>query len=89
MRHCLVTCYHRDTTTCSHSTEDDVTMKLTEILFLNDVIQRHRSQGAKVQMIMVRELQWSLMSVDLKMRNPVNVIVEHACFEDTGFVWVM
>ena len=28
-------------------------MKLTEIVFLNDVIQRHRSQGAKVQLIMV------------------------------------
>lgn len=35
------------------STEDDITMKLTEIIFLNDVIQRHRSQGAKVQLIMV------------------------------------
>ena len=34
-------------------TEDDVTMKLTEIIFLNDVIQRHRSTGAKVQMIIV------------------------------------
>ena len=31
-----------------------MTMKLTEIIFLNDVIQRHRSVGAKVQMIMVR-----------------------------------
>ena len=30
-------------------------MKLTEIIFLNDVIQRHRSQGAKVQLIMVSE----------------------------------
>ena len=39
---------------CICSTEDDVTMKLTEIVFLNDVIQRHRAQGAKVQMIMVR-----------------------------------
>ena len=29
-------------------------MKLTEIIFLNDVIQKHRTQGAKVQMIMVR-----------------------------------
>ena len=36
-----------------YSTEDDVTMKLTEIIFLNDVIQQHRSQGVKVQMIMV------------------------------------
>jgi DNA-directed RNA polymerase III subunit RPC1 len=34
------------------TTEDDVTMKLTEIIFLNDVIQKHRRQGAKVQMIM-------------------------------------
>ncbi|XP_064391551.1 DNA-directed RNA polymerase III subunit RPC1-like isoform X2 [Halichondria panicea] len=34
------------------TTEDDVTMKLTEIIFLNDVIQQHRSQGVKVQMIM-------------------------------------
>lgn len=32
--------------------EDDVTMKLTEIIFLNDVIQRHRASGAKMQMIM-------------------------------------
>jgi DNA-directed RNA polymerase III subunit RPC1 len=36
------------------TTEDDVTMKLTEIIFLNDVIQKHRTQGAKIQMIMVR-----------------------------------
>ncbi|XP_035660991.1 DNA-directed RNA polymerase III subunit RPC1-like [Branchiostoma floridae] len=32
--------------------EDDVTMKLTEILFLNDVIQKHRATGARAQMIM-------------------------------------
>eukprot|EP00731_Ephydatia_muelleri_P022715 Em0015g298a len=38
--------------TQSGTTEDDITMKLTEIIFLNDVIQKHRSQGAKVQMIM-------------------------------------
>ena len=38
---------------CVCRTEDDVTMKLTEIIFLNDVIQKHRTQGAKVQMIMV------------------------------------
>ena len=30
-------------------------MKLTEILFLNDVIQKHKSTGAKVNMIMVRQ----------------------------------
>ena len=28
-------------------------MKLTEIIFLNDVIRKHRSGGAKVQMIIV------------------------------------
>ena len=33
--------------------EDDITMKLTEIIFLNDVIQKHRATGAKMQMIMV------------------------------------
>ena len=32
--------------------EDDLTMKLTEIIFLNDVIQKHRITGAKSQMIM-------------------------------------
>ncbi|XP_037084098.1 LOW QUALITY PROTEIN: DNA-directed RNA polymerase III subunit RPC1-like [Pollicipes pollicipes] len=31
--------------------EDDLTMKLTEIVFLNDVISKHRESGAKVQMI--------------------------------------
>ena len=35
------------------SNEDDVTMKLTEIIFLNDVICKHRASGAKVQMIIV------------------------------------
>ena len=35
------------------SNEDDLTMKLTEIIFLNDVISKHRATGAKVQMIMV------------------------------------
>ena len=36
----------------SGSNEDDLTMKLTEIIFLNDVIRKHRSTGAKVQIIM-------------------------------------
>lgn len=36
----------------SGSNEDDVTMKLTEIIFLNDVIRKHQSTGAKVQIIM-------------------------------------
>jgi len=29
-------------------------MKLTEIIFLNDVIQKHKATGAKMHMIMVR-----------------------------------
>ena len=37
----------------SFSNEDDITMKLTEIIFLNDVITKHRATGAKIQMIMV------------------------------------
>nr|XP_032834584.1 DNA-directed RNA polymerase III subunit RPC1 isoform X1 [Petromyzon marinus] len=36
----------------SGTNEDDLTMKLTEILFLNDVIKKHRASGAKSQMIM-------------------------------------
>lgn len=36
----------------SGTNEDDLTMKLTEIIFLNGVIVGHRSSGAKVQMIM-------------------------------------
>ncbi|CAG2063709.1 unnamed protein product, partial [Timema podura] len=33
------------------SNEDDLTMKLSEIVFINDVIMKHRQSGAKVQMI--------------------------------------
>lgn len=29
-------------------------MKMTEIMFLNDVIQKHKATGAKMSMIMVR-----------------------------------
>lgn len=36
----------------SGTNEDDLTMKLTEIVFLNDVIVKHRLSGAKSQMIM-------------------------------------
>jgi len=36
----------------SGTNEDDVTMKLTEIVFLNDVITKHRATGAKMHMIM-------------------------------------
>ena len=35
------------------STEDDLTVKLTEIIMLNDVIQKHRATGAKMQLVMV------------------------------------
>ena len=33
--------------------EDDITMKLTEIIFLNDVIQKHIASAAKMHLIMV------------------------------------
>ena len=33
--------------------EDDITVKLTEIIFLNDVIQKHKVTNAKMEMIMV------------------------------------
>lgn len=36
----------------SGTNEDDLTMKLTEIVFLNDVIVKHRLMGAKSQMIL-------------------------------------
>ena len=32
--------------------EDDITMKLTEIMMVNDIIQRLRATGAKMQMYM-------------------------------------
>lgn len=35
----------------SGTTEDDLTMKLSEIIFINDVINKHRQTGAKIQMI--------------------------------------
>ncbi|XP_049812819.1 DNA-directed RNA polymerase III subunit RPC1 [Schistocerca nitens] len=35
----------------SGTNEDDLTMKLSEIIFINDVITKHRQTGAKVQMI--------------------------------------
>lgn len=39
---------------CLFRNEDDITMKMTEIMFLNDVIQKHKATGAKMSMIMVR-----------------------------------
>ena len=38
--------------TMTGTREDDLTMKLTEIVFLNDVIMKHRESGAKIQMIL-------------------------------------
>ena len=35
----------------SGTNEDDVTMKMTEIVFLNDVIIKHRQSGATAKMI--------------------------------------
>ncbi|XP_071808638.1 DNA-directed RNA polymerase III subunit RPC1-like isoform X1 [Asterias amurensis] len=36
----------------SGTNEDDLTVKLTEIIFLNDVIKKHQQAGAKMSMIM-------------------------------------
>lgn len=33
------------------STEDDLTIKLTEIVFLNHTILKHKMQNARIQMI--------------------------------------
>jgi DNA-directed RNA polymerase III subunit RPC1 len=33
-------------------TEDDVTMKLVEIIFVNNTIQKRKAQNARIQMIM-------------------------------------
>lgn len=35
----------------SFRNEDDLTMKLSEIVFINDVIGKHRLSGAKAQMV--------------------------------------
>src|SRR5687767_13836460 len=40
--------------------EDDITMKLTEILFLNEVIRKHRAEGAKVQLL---SEDWDLLQI--------------------------
>ena len=37
----------------SGTNEDDITMKITEIVFLNDVIVKHRQSGATVKMLQV------------------------------------
>lgn len=34
------------------TTEDDITMKLTEICFLNEVLSNHRESGGKIEMIL-------------------------------------
>ncbi|KAG8225444.1 hypothetical protein J437_LFUL004444 [Ladona fulva] len=45
--------------------EDDLTMKLTEIVFLNDVIVKHRQSGAKVQMI---NEDWDFLQLQCALR---------------------
>ena len=40
----------------SGTNEDDVTMKITEIVFLNDVIVKHRQSGATAKMLQVRKI---------------------------------
>ena len=41
-------------------------MKLSEIIFLNDVIHRHRTTGAKVQMIMVEKSYLVIINYNFK-----------------------
>lgn len=35
---------------CSNRNEDDLTMKQSEIIFINDVIKKHKLSGASVNM---------------------------------------
>ena len=56
------------------STEDDVTIKLRDIIFANDIIHRHRTTGAKVEMILVSSLLLFLTSSKSNMY-PVTVTV--------------
>lgn len=34
------------------TTEDDITMKISEICFLNEVLTKHRESGGKIEMIL-------------------------------------
>ena len=45
----------------SGTNEDDVTMKITEIVFLNDVIVKHRQSGATAKMLQV----WTLFCTSI------------------------
>ena len=49
--------------------EDDLTVKLTEIIFLNDVIKKHQQAGAKMSMIMVRKLLCEVKIQDFALYN--------------------
>lgn len=72
----------------SGTNEDDVTMKLTEIIFLNDVIKKHRTTGAKMSMIMetwdLLQVQWALyinseqsgIPLDMKPKKPTKGFVQ-------------
>ncbi|XP_013420118.1 DNA-directed RNA polymerase III subunit RPC1 isoform X2 [Lingula anatina] len=61
--------------------EDDITMKITEIIFLNDVIQKHRATGAKMQMIMedwdFLQLQVALLYNSETSGIPINMQPRH------------
>jgi DNA-directed RNA polymerase III subunit RPC1 len=45
----------------SGTTEDDITMKLTEIIFLNEAIRKHKKEGAKMRMLAEN---WDYLQVD-------------------------
>eukprot|EP01135_Chromosphaera_perkinsii_P006114 Nk52_evm1s403 gene=Nk52_evmTU1s403 len=46
------------------SNEDDITMKMTEIIFINSIIKKHMMQGANIQMIME---DWDFMQLQCAM----------------------
>lgn len=46
------------------TTEDDITMKLSEIIFLNDVICKHRATGAKMHMMME---DWDFLQLQVRL----------------------
>src|SRR4051812_2857967 len=44
----------------SGTTEDDITVKLTEIMLLNETIRKRRQEGAKMQLI---EETWDILQI--------------------------
>eukprot|EP00126_Sphaerothecum_destruens_P001958 Sdes_comp15403_c0_seq1m4284 len=59
------------------SNEDDITMKMTEIIFINSVIRKHMETGANVQMIME---DWDFLQLQCAM---------YINSELTGVPWAM